>query len=36
VKALPKYIKKVNAIAGCTLLGDGDISLILDIDDIIQ
>ncbi len=36
VKALPKYIKKVNGIAGCTLLGDGDISLILDIDEIIQ
>ncbi len=36
VKALPKYIKKVSGIAGCTLLGDGDISLILDIDEIIQ
>jgi len=35
VKALPKYIKKVNGIAGCTLLGDGDISLILNIDEII-
>lgn len=31
VKALPKYIKKVKGIAGCTLLGDGNISLILDI-----
>lgn len=30
VKALPKYIKKVKGIAGCTLLGDGSISLILD------
>lgn len=30
VKALPKYIKKVQGIAGCTILGDGGISLILD------
>jgi two-component system chemotaxis sensor kinase CheA len=35
VKALPKYIKnikKINGLAGCTLLGDGSISLILDVD----
>lgn len=34
VKALPEYIKKIKKIkglAGCTLLGDGSISLILDI-----
>lgn len=34
VKVLPKYIqrfKKVKGLAGCTLLGDGSISLILDI-----
>ncbi|OEF96589.1 chemotaxis protein CheA [Desulfuribacillus alkaliarsenatis] len=34
VKALPNYIKKtrnVEGIAGCTLLGDGSISLIIDI-----
>jgi two-component system chemotaxis sensor kinase CheA len=31
VKSLPKYIKKVRGIAGCTLLGDGSISLILDV-----
>jgi Chemotaxis protein histidine kinase and related kinases len=34
VKALPVYIKnirKIQGIAGCTLLGDGSISLILDI-----
>lgn len=34
VKALPEYIKKfkqVKGLAGCTLLGDGSISLILDI-----
>lgn len=30
VKALPKYIKKIHGIAGCTMLGDGSISLILD------
>ena len=35
VKALPKYLKKVNGLAGCTILGDGSISLILDIDDLI-
>lgn len=34
VKALPKYIQdlhKIKGITGCTLLGDGSISLILDI-----
>lgn len=34
VKALPAYIKntrKIEGLAGCTLLGDGSISLILDI-----
>ena len=31
VKALPKYIKKVKGLAGCTLLGDGSISLIIDV-----
>ncbi|MCX8131659.1 MAG: chemotaxis protein CheA [Clostridia bacterium] len=31
VKALPSYLKKVGGIAGCTLLGDGSISLILDV-----
>lgn len=34
VKALPAYIKKRSGIAGCTLLGDGGISLILDIADL--
>jgi len=35
VKALPNYIKRIKNIrglAGCTLLGDGSISLILDIE----
>ncbi|WP_026885197.1 chemotaxis protein CheA [Clostridium beijerinckii] len=35
VKALPNYIKNIRNIkdlAGCTLLGDGNISLIIDID----
>jgi len=39
VKALPKYIrniKKVRGLAGCTLLGDGSISLILDIADLLK
>ena len=34
VKPLPEYVKRfdtVKGIAGCTLLGDGDISLILDV-----
>jgi len=31
VKTLPKYIKKVRGIAGCTILGDGGISLIMDV-----
>lgn len=31
VKALPSYIRKIKGLAGCTLLGDGNISLILDI-----
>lgn len=34
VKAMPKYIqnfKKIKGLTGCTLLGDGNISLILDV-----
>lgn len=31
VKPLPKYFKKVRGLSGCTLLGNGDISLILDV-----
>ena len=34
VKPLPEYVKRfdtIRGIAGCTLLGDGDISLILDV-----
>jgi two-component system chemotaxis sensor kinase CheA len=30
VKALPDYVKTTRGLAGCTLLGDGQISLILD------
>jgi two-component system, chemotaxis family, sensor kinase CheA len=39
VKALPSYIKNirhVEGLAGCTLLGDGSISLILDISGLMQ
>lgn len=39
VKALPKYIqnfKRIRGLAGCTLLGDGSISLILDVNGLIQ
>ncbi|MCX7748309.1 MAG: chemotaxis protein CheA [Clostridia bacterium] len=36
VKALPKYIKSIKGLAGCTLLGDGNISLIIDISSLIS
>ena len=36
VKALPTYIKKAKGIAGCTILGDGNISLILDVSGILE
>ncbi|KAJ49532.1 two-component system chemotaxis sensor kinase CheA [Clostridium tetanomorphum] len=39
VKELPAYIKnikKIKGIAGCTLLGDGSISLIFDINDLMN
>ena len=36
VKALPRYLKKVQGIAGCTILGDGGISLILDAHGILE
>lgn len=36
VKPLPNYIKKIDGIAGCSLLGDGTISLILDTDKMIN
>lgn len=36
VKALPKYIKKARGISGCTLLGDGSISLILNVPGLMQ
>ncbi|WP_026882778.1 chemotaxis protein CheA [Clostridium akagii] len=36
VKALPTYIKKTKGIAGCTILGDGNISLILDVSGILD
>lgn len=36
VKALPGYIKKVRGLAGCTLLGDGSISLILDVSELFK
>ncbi len=36
VKALPAYIKKAEGIAGCTILGDGNISLILDVNGILN
>jgi two-component system chemotaxis sensor kinase CheA len=36
VKALPNYIKKAKGVAGCTILGDGDISLILDVSGVLD
>jgi len=39
VKALPTYIRnlrKIRGLAGCTLLGDGSISLILDVGELIN
>lgn len=39
VKALPLYLKntsKVKGISGCTLLGDGSISLIIDVNDLMS
>jgi two-component system, chemotaxis family, sensor kinase CheA len=39
VKCLPNYIKKIKSIdgiEGCTLLGDGSISLILDIGELVN
>lgn len=36
VKALPKYVKRVQGIAGCTLLGDGSISLIVDVSQLVD
>ena len=36
VKPMPAYMKKVKGISGCTQLGDGSISLILDAGSIIQ
>lgn len=36
VKPLPNYIKKVEGVAGCSLLGDGTISLILDTDKLLM
>lgn len=31
VKSMPKYIGRIKGISGCTLLGNGDISLIIDV-----
>lgn len=36
VKPLPEYLKKIEGIAGCSLLGDGTISLILDTDKLLK
>lgn len=36
VKAVPQYIKTTRGISGCTLLGDGSISLILDIAGLVE
>ncbi len=36
VKPLPNYIKNTIGLAGCTILGNGSISLIIDVNDLIK
>lgn len=36
VKLLPKDIRNIKKISGCTLLGDGSIGLILDINGLVN
>lgn len=36
VKAIPKYIKKTKGISGCTFLGDGSVSLIIDVAGLVE
>ena len=36
VKALPGYIKKVNGISGCTVMGNGSVSLIIDVSGLVN
>jgi two-component system chemotaxis sensor kinase CheA len=36
VKALPKYLKKINGISGCTVMGDGSVCLIIDISGLVN
>ncbi len=36
VKSLPKYLKRIEGISGCTILGDGSISLIVDISSLVN
>ena len=36
VKALPKYIKRINSISGCTVIENGNVSLIIDVSGLIN
>lgn len=36
VKALPKYIKKIKGISGCTVMGNGSVSLIIDVSGLVN
>ena len=36
IKALPTYLKSVKCVSGCTILGDGSVSLILDVGSIVE
>lgn len=36
IKGLSSYLGQVKSVSGCAILGDGDISMILDIDDLIN
>jgi two-component system chemotaxis sensor kinase CheA len=31
IKPMPKYFRRVPGISGCTLLGNGDVSIIIDV-----
>ena len=36
IKGLPGYMGAVKGVAGCTILGDGEVSLILDVGGIVE
>jgi len=36
IKGLSEYIGRIKGISGCTILGDGDVSMIIDVDTLLQ